>query len=74
MKRTGVAVIAALTVLGMLAGCRSQGGGTGDLELKTDFGVTSEPCPDAVDEGAPATPKNPLLRRRRSQRLGHRLP
>ncbi len=49
MRKAGVAAVAALTVLGMLTGCRAQGGDTTEDGLKTDVGVTSEPCPDAVD-------------------------
>ncbi len=42
---------AAVVLLLGLAACRGQGGGgTDEQGIKTDFGVTSEPCEDAVDE------------------------
>jgi len=44
------AVSAAVVLLGGLAACRgSEGEGTTEEGIKTDFGVTEEPCPDAVN-------------------------
>jgi ABC-type branched-subunit amino acid transport system substrate-binding protein len=45
-----VAASAALVLVGGLAACRGSEGPTTDEEgIKTDAGVTSEPCPDAVN-------------------------
>lgn len=50
--RVAAASAAALVLVAGLAGCRSDGPSENVDEsgIKTDFGVTSEPCPDAIDE------------------------
>src|SRR5690606_24296632 len=51
-RRTWTAVAAALVLVTGLAGCRSEEtppSGGGDGAIKTDFGVTEEPCPNAID-------------------------
>ncbi len=50
-RRVVTAGVAAMMVALALAACRSDGGGTpsGDGEVATDFGVTDEPCPNAVN-------------------------
>jgi len=49
-RRIAAASAAAILVVG-LAGCRGGGGGgTDEQGIRTDVGVTSEPCPDAIDE------------------------
>lgn len=49
-RRFAAASAATVLLLG-LAACRSQGGeGTDEQGIKTDIGVTAEPCKDAVDE------------------------
>jgi ABC-type branched-subunit amino acid transport system substrate-binding protein len=53
MKRFGAtAAVAVLVLAGALAGCRGSddNGGGGDGAIKTDVGVTSEPCPKAIDQ------------------------
>lgn len=51
MKRLGAITTAAVLVVGGLTACRGgDGGGGGDGDVKTDVGVTSEPCPEAVDK------------------------
>src|SRR5688572_11446885 len=50
MKRTTLTVIAAAILLtGSLTACRSSAK-TDDSGIKTDAGVTSAPCPEAVDK------------------------
>jgi ABC-type branched-subunit amino acid transport system substrate-binding protein len=45
-----VAACSAAVLLGGLAACRgSEGPSTNEEGIKTDFGVTAEPCPDAVN-------------------------
>ena len=51
-KRSALfAAAAALTLVGALAGCRGQSTNTTTTEagMKTDIGVTAEPCPQAID-------------------------
>ncbi len=49
--RLAAASAATLLFTGALAGCRgSDGGDTQETGMQTDVGVTSEPCPDAIDE------------------------
>ncbi len=53
MKRLGaIAATAVLVLAGALAGCRgSDSGGTTDASgIRTDIGVTKEPCPSAIDK------------------------
>jgi ABC-type branched-subunit amino acid transport system substrate-binding protein len=51
MKRLGTAgLIAVMTVAGALAGCRAQPPAATDTAVKSDVGVTAEPCPGAVDQ------------------------
>src|SRR6187402_2818887 len=50
MKRFGsMTMIVILAIGGTLAGCRGQEPPAADVSIKTDFGVTKEPCPQAVD-------------------------
>jgi ABC-type branched-subunit amino acid transport system substrate-binding protein len=50
MKRLGAISTAAVLVLaGALAGCRGGDNETGESGVRTDVGVTSEACPEAVD-------------------------
>jgi ABC-type branched-subunit amino acid transport system substrate-binding protein len=51
-SRLVAASAAAVLIAGALVGCRSDGGGpnTDDAGITTDFGVTTEPCPEAIDE------------------------
>src|SRR5688572_26920607 len=51
-SRIVAASAATILIAGAVAGCRSDDGGptTDDAGIQTDFGVTSEPCPDAIDE------------------------
>ena len=51
-RRLGAAAVVALLVTaGALTGCRGadNGGGGGGGDIKTDVGVTSQPCPQAKD-------------------------
>ena len=49
MKRlTSVAGVLLLAVA--LGGCRGGDAETGDSGVKTDIGVTAEPCPEAVNQ------------------------
>jgi ABC-type branched-subunit amino acid transport system substrate-binding protein len=50
MKRLGtLSAVALLLLSGALAACRGGDAETDEAGLKTDVGVTSEPCPEAVD-------------------------
>jgi ABC-type branched-subunit amino acid transport system substrate-binding protein len=50
-RRLGAAAAALLVTAGALAGCRGSdtGGGGGGGDIKTDVGVTSQACPQAID-------------------------
>ncbi len=50
-SRVAAVSAAALVLVAGLAGCRSEGPGTtvDETGIKTDVGVTKEPCPDAID-------------------------
>jgi ABC-type branched-subunit amino acid transport system substrate-binding protein len=51
MKRlVPLSAVALLVLSATLTGCRGGGNETSDAGVKTDVGVTSEPCPDAVDK------------------------
>ena len=52
MRTAGcIAAVAVLVLAGALAGCRgSDTGGGGGGAIKTDVGVTTEPCPQAIDK------------------------
>jgi ABC-type branched-subunit amino acid transport system substrate-binding protein len=49
---SAVTAVAALVLAGALAGCRGAkgGGGGGGKGIATDVGVTSAPCPQAIDK------------------------
>jgi ABC-type branched-subunit amino acid transport system substrate-binding protein len=51
-SRLVAAAAATVLIVSALAACRSDGGGenTDDAGIKTDVGVTAEPCPEAIDE------------------------
>ena len=53
MRRLVSAGAAAMVVVLALTACRADDSGQdgGDGEVATDFGVTSEPCPEAVNDG-----------------------
>ena len=49
-KPLSAAVVAVVMLSGALAGCRGQVPAAADATVKTDVGVTKEPCPKAVDK------------------------
>jgi ABC-type branched-subunit amino acid transport system substrate-binding protein len=51
MKRLGAVGVAAVLVLaGALAGCRGSDTSSDDGGVRTDVGVTSDPCPEAINK------------------------
>jgi ABC-type branched-subunit amino acid transport system substrate-binding protein len=51
-RKAILAASAALALVGAISGCRGQDATTTTTEagMKTDFGVTKEPCPQAIDK------------------------
>lgn len=49
MRRVGAFGMAALLAAVSVAGCRTQSPASSDTTIKSDVGVTSQPCPGAVD-------------------------
>jgi ABC-type branched-subunit amino acid transport system substrate-binding protein len=50
VKRLGSIGAVLALLAGSLVACRSEGSTSDDSGVKTDVGVTSEPCPEAVDQ------------------------
>ena len=50
MRRAGTIGLAALVAATLMAGCRAPNEAPADGDVDSDAGVTSEPCPDAVDK------------------------